>query len=84
MHTPHSSVRAMTDISARLSPLPLRFIWPRHARKRVARAFGVSIHTARDWLRDGVPAERRMELAAIIDRELDEIGAEIRRIREIA
>lgn len=83
MDTPDRGVFPVTDIgAARLSPAPLRFIWPRHARKRIARAFGVSVHTAKDWLRDGVPLERRLELAAVVERELEGIEAELARMRE--
>ena len=68
--------------SRRLSPDPLRFIWPRHTAKHVAGAFAIALRTARDWLRDGVPFERRIERATIIERGLDAIAAEIRRQRE--
>jgi hypothetical protein len=82
MATPQKRVRRMSDISARLSPEPLRFIWQRHTRKRIAQRFRVTVHTARDWLRDGVPRERRRQMANIITAELDEIEAAIQRIRE--
>lgn len=71
----------MTDVSARLSPEPLRFIWRRHTRKLVAERFSVSLATARDWLRDGVPRHRREEMARVVLAELEEIEAEIRRLR---
>jgi hypothetical protein len=42
----------------------------------------VSVETARDWLRDGVPLARRQEMARILEAELDRIEADIKRLRE--
>lgn len=73
----------MTDVSAaRLPSTPLRFVFPRFTRKMIARKFAVSVETARDWLKVGVPIARRQEMARVINAELDRIEAEIRRVRQ--
>lgn len=83
METPGTGVRPMTDISAgRMPSAPLRFVWPRHTRKRIAAAFNVAIDTAKDWLVEGVPLARRQEMARVINAELDRIEAEARRFRQ--
>lgn len=81
MQTPRKGVR-LTAAALRLPPAPLRFVFPTGARKRIARAFRISVETAHDWLRYGVPAGRRADLARVINAELDRIEADIRRIRE--
>lgn len=72
----------MSDVAGRLSTEPLRFVWPRDTRKRLVSAFNISVHTARDWLRDGAPLARRQEMARVINAELDRIEAEARRFRQ--
>lgn len=84
MHRPEKGVREMTDVTARLSAEPLRFIWQRHARKRIAERFRVSVETAKSWLREGVPHARREELARVIHAELDAIEEQIGRYRRAA
>lgn len=63
------SVNAASDI---------RFVWgigsDRHAAKRLARAFGVSVSAARLWLAGDVPEMRQRQLAI-------ELIAEARRLR---
>ena len=72
----------MTDLAAgRLSPAPLRFVFPRNTAKRAARRFRRPLNTVVRWLAEGVPAAERERYAAIIDAELDAIEREIRRIR---
>lgn len=76
-----SGAGALAFRPARLSSEPFKFLWPRNTKKHVARHFRIGIRTARDWLVDGVPADRRLERAVVIERELDRLAAEIRRLR---
>jgi len=58
-------------------------LWPVHRRKRIATWFGVQIETAKVWLRDGVPAARRAQLADAIDAEIPRLEREITELEAI-
>lgn len=56
----------MTDADA------IRAVYPRHTMKRLARAVGVPLDTARHWLYRHLSADRRREVATALLAEWDE------------
>jgi hypothetical protein len=53
-----------------------------HPAKRIARACGVTVATAKFWLSGGIPVARQREIAAEILAELDRQDAEFAHIRD--
>ena len=74
----------MTDLSARISPDLARIAAPKHTAKWLASSLGVSWHTARSMLRDGISHARRDHLADALDREADRLEENISRLRREA
>jgi hypothetical protein len=56
----------MTDADA------IRAVYPRHTMKRLARAVGVPLDTARHWLYRHLSADRRREVATALLAQWDE------------
>lgn len=61
--------------------LALRTVYGQCATKKIARAFGVSLDTAKVWLTGRLPQARRQEIAAVLLAECDRIERELSAIR---
>jgi sirohydrochlorin ferrochelatase len=70
--------------SPRLSIAPLLALSGRHTAKQISRWFGCAVSTAKVWLVDGAPAERRAELADVIDAQVAEVLKHIEEARAYA
>lgn len=76
--------RGMTDVTARISPDLARMAAPKHTAKWLQRSLGVSWHTARSMLRDGISDARRARFAEALEREAERLESNIQRLRREA
>lgn len=60
----------------------LRDVYGRHAAKKIALQFGVTVAAARVWLAGRFPEHRTKELVAVVRQELERIDARNNEIRK--